>query len=420
VRTRRLPPRAQLDLIHQRQDAAIRQAREADRPHFAGSGIVMVAGGARCFTSAYVALAMLRRVVCCTLPIQIWHLGPDEMSPHMASLLAQFDVELVDAFAVRKQFPIRRLTGWECKAYAILHSPFRHSILLDADNVPLIDPARLLEAPEYGEHGAIFWPDVQSLDRSEPAWQLCRVAYRDEPEVESGQLVIDTERSWVPLNLAVHFNAWSDIYFRYFYGDKETFHLAWRHLGQPYAMPEKLPRRLFGIRLTPESGNTRMRLGLEHHDFEGRPIFYHRTGAEWVLFGLNPSLGRASLESRCLAVIDELRGRWDGIVVPDPPADSCVNGKNIIETRRFQYRRVGVDERLVDLEPDGRIGLGADENETAWRLQGDPENPTLVISREDADICTLTHDKDGIWRGRWLWYEQMPVELIPIGLTCPA
>jgi hypothetical protein len=420
VRSRRLPTGRRLDEIHRRQDEAIHAAIAADPPRYEGSGLVMVAGGARCFTSAYVALAILRRDLNCGLPIQIWHLGPEEMSPHMARLLAQFDVELVDAFEIRKRFPMRRLTGWECKAYAMLHSPYRHVFLLDADNMPLIDPACLFDAPEYAEYGAIFWPDIQSLDRAEPAWELCRVPYRDEPEVESGQLVIDKERCWVPLNLAVHFNAWSDIYYQYFYGDKETFHLAWRQLARPYAMPRKLPKRLFGFRMIPESGNTRLQLGLEHHDFDGRPIFHHRTSAEWMLLGLNPSLGRASLESRCLAVIDELRELWDGHVAPDPPAETCINGRNIVATRRYRYRRVGVDERLIDLEPDGRIGQGADENETSWRLEGDSRHPTLVISRRDVDICTLNPDGGGIWRGAWLWYEQMPVELVPVGLTCPA
>jgi hypothetical protein len=404
----------QFEYLHRMQDHAIQSARTSEPPDFNGAGIVIVAGGARCFTNAYVALTNLRNVVGCKLPIQLWFLGPDEMSPDMMRILRRFDVDPVDAFKVRRRFPVRRLGGWECKVYAILHSPFRHVVLLDADNVALIDPAMLFHLSEYTNDGAIFWPDNQSHPRHSPVWKLFRVPYRHELEVESGQLVIDKERCWIPLNLAQHFNEWSDIYFQYVYGDKETFHFAWRQLGQSYAMPAERPRIVYCHKETPR-GRRRMTAALEQRDFANRVIFHHRTGAEWVLFGRNSSTDRADLEARCLAALADLRQQWNGRIAPDPPMADRVDGRNVAATRQFRYRKVGVDERLIECEPDGGIGLGAAVHEQTWRLEGEGNARRLVIAGQEGDTCRLKMGQDGVWRGSWLWYERMPVELIPVG-----
>jgi hypothetical protein len=404
----------QFEALHCWQDAALQRAAAMDPPHFEGGGIVMVAGGPRNFTNAFVALTMLRQHAGCSLPIQVWHLGPEEMSDAMARMLDRFDVELVNAHEVRRSFPMRRLGGWECKVFAMLHSRFRHVILIDADNVALTDPAALLDHPEYARTGALFWPDISTAPADSPVWELFRVGYREEPEVESGQMVVDKERCWVPLNLARHFNEWSDLYYQYINGDKDSFHFAWRQLEYPYAMPGQAPRKLMS-RVTTPTGPRRIVCGLEQHDFSGNPLFHHRTGADWVLFGENLRVGSRLIEERCLMALDILREQWDGRIGTDSLPDAPVDGRNIIATRRYRYRRVGVDERLIEFEPDGSIGLGAHQNEQSWRLEGDSTNPTLVIGRPDGDICRLESGPDGVWRGRWLWYERMPVELIPVG-----
>jgi hypothetical protein len=54
---------------------------------FDGRGIVICAGGARLFTCAWVCAGLLRRHLGCTLPIEVWHLGPSEMGPPMRALL---------------------------------------------------------------------------------------------------------------------------------------------------------------------------------------------------------------------------------------------------------------------------------------------------------------------------------------------
>lgn len=409
-------PRSRFDDLHRMQDEVIQSARESNPPHFDGAGIVIVAGGGRCFTNAYVALFNLRSVVRTELPIQLWYLGPEEMSPEMKRIVGRFDVELIDAHEVRRQHPIRRLGGWECKVFAAMHTRFRHVVLLDADNVPLIDPASLLDLPEYASTGTIFWPDNQSHPQDSLVWDLFRVPSRYELEVESGQLVVDKERCWLPLNLALHFNAWSDIYYRYIYGDKETFHFAWRRLGQPYAMPDGRPSIIYCQKETPH-GRKRMTAALEQRDFAGNVIFHHRTGAEWVLFGENQSTSRSDLEAVCLAALEELRSQWDGRVAPDPLVSERINGRDAITTRHYRYRRLGVDERRIEFEEDGHIGHGATQDEHSWRIEDTAGTQMLVLSGSDGDTSRLTRDRDTAWRGKRLWYEQGLVELVPVEVS---
>src|SRR5258707_1101605 len=156
---------------------------------FAGRGLVICAGGERLFTCAWVAIGILRRHLGCRLPIQLWHLGPAEIGPPMRALLEEFDVEVVDALAPADRSAMRIVGGWELKPYAIVHSRFREVFLLDADNVPLIDPATLFDLPHYASAGAVFWPDIVRLRADNPIWAVCGVAFRSTPSFESGQLL---------------------------------------------------------------------------------------------------------------------------------------------------------------------------------------------------------------------------------------
>lgn len=79
----------------------------------------------------------------------------------------------------------------------------------------------------------------------------------------------------------------------------------------------------------------------------------------------------------------------------------------------YHYHRIGHDERELELLPDGRIGRGADGAEQRWRLRPDNGHEHLLIEGDYGDICSLRLESDGAWRGRWLQYERMPVELIP-------
>ena len=75
---------------------------------FAGRGIVICGGGERFYPSVYVVVRLLRHLGC-GLPIEVWHLGVDEMSAAMRGLLGEHGAVCVDALAVRRRHPVRRL-----------------------------------------------------------------------------------------------------------------------------------------------------------------------------------------------------------------------------------------------------------------------------------------------------------------------
>ena len=82
---------------------------------------------------------------------------------------------------------------------------------------------------------------------------------------------------------------------------------------------------------------------------------------------------------------------------------------------RYEYRRVGHDSRAMTFAQDGRIGEGAAGCERRWELSEDRGGLTLWIAGGRQPICGLTQDADGVWKGRWMRHEQMPIELRPVG-----
>src|SRR5207253_2391474 len=130
--------------------------------------------------------------------------------------------------------------------FAILHSRFKEVLLLDADNVCVTNPASLFDSTEFQAEGAIFWPDVGRLRTSRLLWEACGLRYGDQPEFEAGQLLVDKERCWRALNLTMWLNEHSYFTYKYIWGDKETFQIAFRKLGQPFAMPGTQPLVLSG------------------------------------------------------------------------------------------------------------------------------------------------------------------------------
>ena len=367
-------------------------ARDIPYPEgrYDGRGIVICAGGARLFTCAWVAVGILRRTLGCKLPIQVWHLGPEEMGPPMRALLEELDVDVVDALAVAARHPMRRLGGWELKPYAIVHAPYREVMLIDADNVPAIDPTPLFDWPEFADTGALFWPDVVRLKRDNPIWDLTAVAYKDGASFESGQIVIDKRRCWRALQLALFMNEHSDLYYRHLYGDKDTFLIAWSRLGQAYAITPHAPAFLTEA--------------LYQKDFEGRVVFQHRTNAKWVYGGKNPSVAGFQHEEACLGLLAELQQLWDGRVFhPGRGGPEAVRTTVAMQAARlFDYLRVGEKSRRIELLHSCRIGEGRGDDAFYWWMGEDEEGVHLVLEGRRITECRLRRQADGSWAGRSL------------------
>lgn len=134
---------------------------------FRGRGIVICAGGIKYFTCAWVCINMIRHWGC-TLPIELWFQGPEEMDQRMVQLLQPLGVRCVDAKEVEKRFPRRSPGGWELKSYAIIHSTFEEVLLLDADNVPCCDPAFYLKRLSTTGPAAFSGQITEPLAQIEP------------------------------------------------------------------------------------------------------------------------------------------------------------------------------------------------------------------------------------------------------------
>src|SRR5688572_16493888 len=184
---------------------------------FAGRGIVIVAGGASVFTNAYVLVSVLRGTLQCKLPIEVWHFGPEEMSPAMAALLAEFDVALIDAQPIIAAHDARIKDGWQLKPFALQWSSFAEVLLLDADQVPVTDPAAVFDWPEFRSAGAVFWPDTHELLPGNPVWAELGLPPRQTIAFESGQVLVDKRRHWRALSITVRLNEEAERLYRLIY-----------------------------------------------------------------------------------------------------------------------------------------------------------------------------------------------------------
>lgn len=344
---------------------------------YSGRGIVICAGGTRYFTNAYICASLLRAHGC-TLPIQFWHIGPEELDDSMRALVRHLDVECIDGEQIGLREGLRPLGGWELKIVAVLHSPFRDVLFLDADNTPLRDPEFLFETPQWKTHGALFWPDYNVLDRSRPIWKFCGIEPSSEREFETGQFAVDKLRCWDALQLCLWYNDRSYFFYHHIHGDKETFLMAFRRTGKSFA---QVPTPIYKLPGT-----------MCQHDFHGQRIFQHRNLRKWALFGPNPHVPGFLIEDRCRSFLAELESRWDGFIQhPNAINHSFTFRPNTIDQDVFDSVVVHNEYRLPPrfTPTDAVLDIGAHIGSfsyaclargcrTILAIEADPENAALA------------------------------------------
>lgn len=366
---------------------------------FKGKGIVICGGGIKYFTNAWVLINHLKRLGC-KLPVEFWYLGEKEMDETMLGLFKELGVVCIDGYKVREKHPVRILNGWELKAFALLHSSFEEVLLLDADNVPVKNPEELFMWAQYTESGAVFWPDVNKLSKGRRIWELLGISYRDEAEFESGQILVNKKKCWKVLQLSMWLNEYSDLYYRYIHGDKETFHMAFRKLEQPYEMTKHHVILNTGV--------------MYQHDFIGKIFFQHRNSYKWNYYGNNPHLEGFEYEEECLAYLDLLKNVWDGKIGKKEKRTDLFKSETErkLLTNAWVYERIGYDKRPMAFLRNGMIGTGRGGCETSWELKEEKTKTWLNIRGKDDLICSLEFDKKATqWIGKWLKHEQMPILL---------
>uniref|UniRef100_A0AAV1TX52 Nucleotide-diphospho-sugar transferase n=1 Tax=Peronospora matthiolae TaxID=2874970 RepID=A0AAV1TX52_9STRA len=245
------------------------------------AGIVMVVYP-KLLAGAYASIRTLREVLRCQLPIEIWF-RPDEMQTVPAGLKLLKEAAEVDAMdgVTFRAIDDLRAVRFAAKVHAIYNSAFDHVLFLDADNVPVRDPAFLFESEEFVRTGAVFWPDywhpqhtIFHLVEDSLLWQMLDMQYVDMFEQESGQLLIDRRRHAAAMEL-VHFYAshTPDLFKRLdlVWGDKDLFRFAWIKLNAPFFMVQTPPA--VAGKLVNESfcGMT-----MVQHDSGGNVLFLHR------------------------------------------------------------------------------------------------------------------------------------------------
>jgi alpha 1,2-mannosyltransferase len=257
-------------------------------------------------------LFTLLRKLGCKLPIECWYAGSGERDERWEQwALEEFGVVCRDAVAqgyVGHQFappiffrgrsyPPGAAHGYALKPFAVLHSSFREVLFLDADNTPARDPAFLFDAPQFIEHGAVFWPDLAD-SRLAPDLAGLGVACSGEPgNWETGQIVVDKARCWQALALTNWYNAQAGHFYQYSWGDCGTWQAAFKRAAAPWAMPAEPPRRGGAVALV-------------QHDFEGAPLFFHRVGkrGKWRIGHNDPTPGYEH-NAECLAALERLARR---------------------------------------------------------------------------------------------------------------
>lgn len=234
-------------------------------------GIVMCAGG-KYLKEAYASLRQARAVGC-TLPVDLVHVGPEEVPATARQVFEQDigNVRFVDAAAADLGVRPTNLFGFEVKSYALLLTRFDRVLFLDADSAPLRDPTPLLDA-----YDQLFWPDYcvsKALVR--PSWACGHFADQvpPGPETESGQFVVHVTKYIRGLVYAWLLNKHQDVFYKHYYGDKDLFRLGFLMAGFPFHQVSRMPGTL-GL---PLPDGRPLQCAMVQHAPDGTPLFAHRT-----------------------------------------------------------------------------------------------------------------------------------------------
>lgn len=244
---------------------------------YKGKGIVYTAGGISYVTCSWVAISMLRKKGC-TLPIELWYSG-NEISPEICALFETLNVVCKNF----SKYINNHVKGFISKPLAILYSSFKEVLFLDADNVCYGDPHLLFEDKDYLSTGALFWPDYWFISSQNPIWDVLDISPDLLHEQESGQILIDKEKSWEPLQLCIHLNQMGKYYYKMIYGDKDTFKFAWLALKRKFHMIDIFPS---SCGRSPDEntfyGNT-----MVQYSPNGELLFLHRNLLKWDITHLD-------------------------------------------------------------------------------------------------------------------------------------
>ena len=368
----------------------------------ASCGIVVCAGGSTMLTNAWVLLSVLRTTLGCQLDIELWHVGRQELPVFIEELFSrEFGISVVDAHLHPEIGGGLIRDGWQLKIAALRHTAFDQVLLLDADQVPVTDPAGVFEWPEYKEAGAVFWPDTIDLSEANPAWELLGLEPQRHVSIESGQICIDKRTQIPALNAAMYLAHHADFFYDLVYGDKDLFLFAWLFARQPFAL---VPHRPF------EDSRC-----LFQRNFEGVPIFQHRTNSKWKLTGRQHEVEEFAHLEHCLRALERLRSCWDGRIfeVPSRTTDARRMEEELIAKQHFELTWMTGRSESIQLLPGHQLSENARDYARNWHVEELEMGLELVLSDVSQPVARLRH----LGSQRWKGYERLDlgseVELRP-------
>ncbi|KAL4134258.1 hypothetical protein PRIC2_004567 [Phytophthora ramorum] len=158
--------------------------------HVPKDGIVMVVYP-KMVPSAYATIRVLREVLRCRLPIEIWF-RPDEMRKVTASIDPLHQIAANDSIGgiSFREIDDPLAVEFATKVFAVYNSAFARVLFLDSDNVPVRDPTFLFQTPEF----------VTTGGRSRnPADQKLKAIRENEAPVDNGPDGLPDAAIWTHL-----------------------------------------------------------------------------------------------------------------------------------------------------------------------------------------------------------------------------
>lgn len=207
-------------------------------------GIVISAGGK--YADWGLVNARWTREIDPTIPIQVWHLGPEEIPARLRPHFLSLNVELVDAYEVRTRHWHRALKGWSIKQYAAMRAPWQMVLSLDADAFITAPPSHVLDDPDFIETGAFFCADINKCRTSDWAHFYAGVPPPAQ-EMESGYFAWDRTRAWEGIKMTHWIAEHAEVWDRHLYGDKSRPELGFGTTGTPFLFANEPQWRGWGI-----------------------------------------------------------------------------------------------------------------------------------------------------------------------------
>jgi hypothetical protein len=272
---------------------------------FKGDGIVLCVAD-RHVEMTFALIQTIRQVHDCHLPIEIYFMGPNDLSnKNQISLESLENVITKDIFEIFNN-NILDLEGFGIKVFALLASSFRNAMLIDADVVFFQSPVVLFEHPSFEKHHAVFFRDRSLYSSSDDTirWfhdimpkppsefsQEFRIFHgKTKHEQESGVVLIDKFYSLPGLLAACSLNvgAYRKITYKNVFGDKETFWLGFEAVLQQYYFYPFIPGTIGVPRKTKDKEHEICSRQILHLDHEKKPLWINGGITEYKMDPVSP------------------------------------------------------------------------------------------------------------------------------------